>query len=96
MDEKEKDQISNQEAHDLKEVSRVWGPMEAELAKNFLESHGITCLIRGRTPPFVYPFTVDGLAEFKVFVQAKDLERAKELMASLPGAGGEAPRDDPK
>ncbi len=95
MDEKEKDRLNNPEAHDLKEVRRVWGPMEAELAKSFLESHGITCLIRGRTPPFVYPFTVDGMAEFKVFVQAKDLKRAEELMASLPEDGEEPSRNDP-
>jgi hypothetical protein len=47
--------------------------------------------------PFVYPFTVDGLAEFKIFVQEKDYEKAKELMASRPApdedeGGPEEPR----
>jgi hypothetical protein len=50
--------------------------------------------------PFVYPFTVDGLAEFIIFVQEKDLETAKALMASMPtpgeGEGPEEPRQPPQ
>jgi len=69
---------------DLKELCRVWGPFEADVVKSFLESNGIGCLVRGRAVPFVYPFTVDGMAEFKVFVQEKDYETAKELMAAMP------------
>ncbi|OGD15664.1 MAG: hypothetical protein A2V76_09340 [Candidatus Aminicenantes bacterium RBG_16_63_14] len=70
----------------LAEAARVFGPFEADLIKNFLESHGIASIIRGRTAPFVYPFTVDGLAEFKVMVQEKDLEKAKNLLAAEPAA----------
>ncbi len=82
-------------ALDLKELCRVWGPFEADIVKSFLESNGITCLVRGRMVPFVYPFTVDGLAEFKIFVREDDLETARELLASRPapddtGGGGEA------
>jgi hypothetical protein len=69
---------------ELVEVCRVWGPSEAEVVKSFLESHGIPCLIRGHIVPFVYPFTVDGLAEFKILVPENDLAAAKELMASRP------------
>jgi hypothetical protein len=57
--------------------------------KSFLESHGIVSVIRGRTAPFLYPLTVDGLAEFKVLVQKTDLEKARELIAAQP-----APDDD--
>ena len=39
--------------------------------------------------PFVYPFTVDGMAEFKVLVQKTDLEKARDLIAAMP-----APDDD--
>jgi hypothetical protein len=69
---------------DLAEVARVQGPFEADLIKNFLESHGIVSIIRGRTAPFVYPLTVDGMAEFKVFVQKTDLEKARDLVAAMP------------
>jgi hypothetical protein len=84
--------MPDQDQADLAEVARVNGPFEADLIKNFLESHGIASLVRGRTAPFVYPFTVDGLAEFKVFVQAKDLEEARELIAAMPAPeDGEGP-----
>lgn len=42
-----------------------------------------------RTAPFVYPFTVDGLAEFKVMVQDKDLEKTKDLLTAMPAADEE-------
>jgi len=73
----------------LAEAARVYGPFEADLIKSLLEGHGIVSIVRGRTAPFVYPFTVDGLAEFKVLVQETDLEKARELIAARP-----APDDD--
>jgi len=81
LDDKTKPPHDNQ---DLAEAARVFGPFEADLIKNLLESHGIPCVVRGRTAPFVYPFTVDGLAEFKIMVQEKDLEKAKDLLAAMP------------
>lgn len=72
------------EAGDLVEVARVYGPFEADLIKNFLGSHGIEAIVRGRTAPFVYPFTVDGLAEFKVLVSAPDRAMAENLIAAMP------------
>jgi hypothetical protein len=79
-----------EEDADLAEAVRVFGPFEADLIQNFLESHGIASIVRGRTAPFVYPFTVDGLAEFKVMVQEKDLEKAKDLLAAMPAADEES------
>lgn len=69
---------------DLVELTRVYGPFEADLIKNFLGSHGIVSIIRGRMAPGIYPFTVDGLAEFKVLVQKSDLEKARDLIAAMP------------
>jgi hypothetical protein len=80
---------------DLVEVTRVFGPFEADLIKGFLESHGIASIIRGRTAPFVYPFTVDGLAEFKILVQETDLEKARELIAAMPAPDDEEGPDKP-
>jgi hypothetical protein len=80
---------------DLKELCRVWGPFEADVVKSFLENNGITCLVRGRTVPWIYPFTVDGLAEFMVFVQEKDFETAKELMAGRPAPDEEGGPEGP-
>ena len=81
---------------DLRELCRVWGPFEADVVKSFLEGHGISCLVRGRMVPFVYPFTVDGLAEFKIFVQDSDFEKASELMASRPAPGDEGEPEEPR
>lgn len=74
---------------DLVEVARVYGPFEADLIKNFLDSHGIPSIVRGRTAPFVYPLTVDGLAEFKVLVPAGEAEKARELIAAMPAPDGD-------
>jgi hypothetical protein len=75
---------NQRESDDLVEVARVYGPFEADLIKNFLGSHGVEAIVRGRTAPFVYPFTVDGLAEFKVFVGAADRAKAEDLIAAMP------------
>ena len=74
---------------DLVEVTRVLGPFEADLIKNFLGSHGIASIVRGRTAPFVYPITVDGMAEFKVFVKQTDLEKARDLIVARPAPDDE-------
>jgi hypothetical protein len=79
MDEGKKD-IAPEDNSDLQEINRVYGPVEAELIKNFLESQGIPCLVRGLTAGFIYPFSVDGMAEFKVFICRNDVEKARELL----------------
>ncbi len=81
---------------DLKELCSVWGPFEADVIRSFLESNGIKCLVRGRTVPFVYPFTVDGMAEFKIFVQHEEFETAKELLASMPPPEDTCDPDKPR
>ena len=86
MDEKPLKNDPDHDTKDLKELCTAWGPIEAELIKTFLAGHGIESLVRGRTVPFIYPFTVDGMAEFKVFVREADLAAAKELLASMPAA----------
>ena len=80
---------------DLVEVARVYGPFEADLIKSFLEGHGIASIVRGRTAPFVYPLTVDGLAEFKVMVQQEDLEKAHELISAMPSPNTEEEPEKP-
>jgi hypothetical protein len=54
--------------------------------KSFLGSHGIASVARGRIDGVIYPFTVDGLAEIKILVQAADLEMAQELIAAMPAS----------
>jgi hypothetical protein len=68
----------------LKELTRVMGPVEAEVIKTFLESQGIRCILRGQMVQSIYPFSVDGMGELKVMVSEADYSLAKELLAELP------------
>ncbi len=86
MDETKDNPPEKNELGDLREVGRVFGPAEAEVVKNFLESQGIPCLIRGQVPRFIYPVSVDGMAEFKVLVAERDFELARELLKKVPEA----------
>ncbi len=95
MSEREADKKPDGPNADLAEVARVQGPFEADLIRSLLESHGIASAIRGRTAPFVYPLTVDGMAEFKVFVEKADLERAAEIVAAKPSPDDESGPENP-
>ncbi len=64
----------------LKQVHSVWGPVEAEVIKSFLESHGISCVFRGLVVQSVHAFSMDGLGEIKILVSEKDYELAKKLI----------------
>ena len=66
----------------LKEVHRVWGPVEAEVIKSLLKSHGIPCICRGLVVQSVHAFSMDGLGEIKILVPEKDYEIAKKLLES--------------
>jgi hypothetical protein len=62
--------------------------MEAKVAKGLLESAGIPCWLSSDVPPSVYPMTVDGLAETRLFVPE---DRAAEAQALLQCPPGESP-----
>ncbi len=79
MKEKKKKTESDVE---LKEVQRVWGPVEAEVVKNFLESNGILCILKGEIVQSVSPISVDGLGAVKILVSEKDYDLASKLLKS--------------
>jgi Putative prokaryotic signal transducing protein len=81
---------------ELAEVAHVFDQFEADLIKNFLESHGIPCLVRGQAVPFVYHVTVAGPAEFKVLVPKMDRGKAEELLAGLPSPDDEGGPEKPR
>ena len=70
---------------ELKELHKVWGPIEAEVVKGYLESNGIPCIFRGKVVQSVHPFSADGLGEIKIFVAEKDYSKAKELLKKKVG-----------
>ncbi len=73
----------NEKQSELKELHKVFGPVEAEVIKSFLENHGISCLFMGKVVHSVLPFSADGLGEIKIFVKDKDYPLAKKLLKSL-------------
>ncbi|MFN3346639.1 MAG: putative signal transducing protein [Candidatus Bipolaricaulaceae bacterium] len=63
-------------------LTTVWGEIQAQLLKGFLEGEGIPVRLQGHVPPSVYPVTVDGLAEVQLLVPEEDLVRAQEALAA--------------
>jgi hypothetical protein len=78
----DKDKKAAENKAELREVRKVYGPVEAEVIRSFLESQGIGCVLRGQMVQSVMPYTVDGLAEIKVLVAARDYEPALRLLDS--------------
>jgi len=64
----------------LVEVKTVQGPVESEVIKSFLQSHGITTVLKGLVVQSVHAFSADGLGKIKVMVDEKDYEKAKSLL----------------
>jgi hypothetical protein len=85
MDENNKKEKKSEEDLSLKEVHKVWGPIEADVIKSFLKSNGISCLLRGKVVQSVHPFSADGLGEIKIFVSKKDFALAKKLLKNKQG-----------
>jgi hypothetical protein len=85
MDENNEKEKKSEEESQLKEVHKVWGPVEADVIKSFLESNGISCLLRGKVVQSVHPFSADGLGEIKILVSKKDYALAKKLINDKRG-----------
>jgi len=68
----------------LRELTRVMGPVEAEVIRTFLESQGIPCILRGQMAQSIYPFSVDGMGEIRIMVSEADHPLAKELLDQRP------------
>jgi hypothetical protein len=76
---KDKKPVQDPES-EFKELYKAWGPAEAEVIKSFLQSHGISCLLKGLVVQSVHPFSMDGLGEIKILVHEKDYSLAKKLL----------------
>jgi CRISPR/Cas system-associated protein Csm6 len=64
----------------LIDVATVQGPVEAEVVKSFLESCGITTILKGLVVQSVHAFSADGLGKITVMVKEKDYKKAKSLL----------------
>ena len=74
------------------EVARVQGPIEVEVVRGILESYGIAVSLGSRLP--IWPFTVDGLGEVRIFVAPAAAATARDVLARHRRAGLLVLRDD--
>lgn len=77
----------------LKKLTTVQGPVEAEVLKSFLQSHGITCFLRGLVVQSVHAFSADGLGAIRVMVQEKDFPLAQKLLEQNSPGGDQLDHD---
>ena len=82
MSDKDKKKPDLETESPLKLLHSVWGPVEAEVIRSLLESHGIACILKGLVVQSVHAFSLDGLGEVKIFVAENDYETAKSLIES--------------
>jgi hypothetical protein len=69
-------------------VYRAWGEAEAQVVRGLLESSGIKCRLLERGPQFIYPVTVDGLAEVQVMVPQDREAEAQAIVSAYRSEGG--------
>jgi hypothetical protein len=70
---------------DLVELCRVWGEAEALVIRSLLEANGIPCHFSSLVDHKVHPFSLDGLAEIRIFVHPDDIEDARILVSDTRG-----------
>ncbi len=59
----------------------VFGRMEAELIKSYLEAHGIaTELFQEAIGHYIYPTTLDGMGRVQIFVSKENGREARQLL----------------
>ncbi len=62
-------------------LTEVYGRMDAELIKSYLEAEGIeTELFQEAVGHHIYPTTIDGLGKVQIFVRKEALREARTLM----------------
>lgn len=66
---------------DLVLAHKVWGEPKAQLIKTLLEDFDIPVNMMMHVPPSLYPMAVDGLAEVRLLVRARDLAKAWRIIA---------------
>ena len=65
-------------------LAEVYGRMEAELIKSYLEAHGIDVeLFQESIGQNIYPTTIDMLGNVQIFVEKEKMEEAVELLKEI-------------
>jgi len=61
-------------------VATTWMDSEASVIKSLLESYSIPCHYTSEIPHTLYPLTVDGLGEIRIYVPAPLAEEARRIL----------------
>lgn len=61
-------------------VFKTWQRSEAEMIKAILEEHGIHCMLTSDITHAVYPFSVDGLGEIRIYVPQEEAKEARDII----------------
>ena len=65
-------------------LAEIYGRMEAELIKSYLEAHEIDVeLFQESIGQNIYPTTIDQLGKVQVFVKKENLEEARILQKEM-------------
>jgi hypothetical protein len=62
------------------EIFRAAGEAEAHVVKGLLDSNGIDSLLRSNAAPSVHMFTIDGMGEVRILVDAAKADEARSLI----------------
>ncbi len=62
-------------------LMRTWSDGEAEIVRHLLESNGVPCQVVSDITHAIYPLSVDGLGEIRIFVPEASLEEASAIIA---------------
>lgn len=62
------------------ELCRVPTEVDALPIQSLLESYGIRCILQSDVTRSVHPFTVDGLAEVRILISDRDLNKARDIL----------------
>ena len=73
---------NNNSYHNSKivELCRVPTEVDALPIQSLLESYGIKCILKSDVTRSVHPFTVDGLAEVRILISDRDLDKARDIL----------------
>lgn len=58
----------------------TWQRTEAEMIKAILEEHGIQCMLSSDITHTVYPFTMNGLGEIRIYVPKEQVSEAQHII----------------
>ena len=61
-------------------IAKTWMDSEASIIKNLLESYNIPCHYSSEVPHSIYPLTLDGLGEIRIYVPAPLANEARTIL----------------